>query len=461
MKKKPDFLLLAIMSVLLALGVLMIYSASSPECSVSAQYKHNPMYFAVRQLASILIGIPIFWLCQRIDLKKLEKFSMLGFPIAIGIVLLVLCPGIGVVINGSRRWIGAGMFMIQPAEFAKVLCVISIAGFLAKYKDKIKNVIPQGEIWVKCWSERGHGWDGFKKVLINLWTTWLTPYLRLLITIGFIALIIEEEPDLGTAASIVFVFLIMTFSGGARTWANMSVIGIGFLLVVGKLIKDGLDSYRVKRILAFINPWQDEQGWGYQNCQGLIAVGSGGLTGLGFGESRQKFFYLPERHTDFIFAIISEELGLIGGILILVAFAIILYRGFKIASETNDLFLRMLAVGCASMLSLQAAMNIAVVIGAMPTTGIPLPFISYGGSSILASMATMGLLFNVSKYTSEKGRCWELVSENEYLAYEHENAEMKKQRIQAERKAVREASAKQKKAEKKAPPEDKDKEENN
>ena len=230
----------------------------------------------------------------------------------------------------------------------------------------------------------------------NSWQFWiLTGWIVL--TAG----LIEREPDLGTALSICIVFMIMLYISGAKLSDMAWLTGLGASVVSAILIFGG-NSYRIKRLTSFLDPWKDSQDSGYHVCQSIIAIGSGGF-GLGLGESRQKYFYLPEQHTDFVFAITGEELGIIGTLIIILLFCFFLHRGFKIASETSDLFLRLLAVGCTLMITLQAFMNIGVVIGLLPCTGIPLPFISYGGSSLMVTLMMVGLLFNISQYCSRDG----------------------------------------------------------
>lgn len=378
MKKNPDLSILLLTAILLLTGTIMIFSASSPTCAMLEDFNNDQYYYLKRHLINVFLGIGAFILAYKLDPKKLEKYSPLCYLGALLMLIMVLLPGIGIVAKGARRWLGFGSFTFQPAEFAKALFVIFLAEFLAKTGDKIKNI----------------------KYFLKI--TGLTILLMILI---------EAEPDLGTALSIAGILIIMLYISGANikyilSICALGVIGICVLLITGH-------SYRINRMKAFLNPWQDAQDTGYHVCQSLIAVGSGGVTGVGFGDSRQKFFYLPEQHTDFIFAVISEELGFVGSFMIVMLFILILYKGFKTASETNDSFLRLLAVGSASMIAFQAFMNIGVVIGIVPCTGIPLPFLSYGGSSLITTMFLMGLLFNVSKYCSRHGRGWELGSDDE------------------------------------------------
>ena len=387
MEKKPDLTILFLMSILLMIGIVMIFSASSPTCAMLPEYNHDPYHYLKKHMINLVFGIVGFWIfsgegifnIQGLNIKDLKKFGLPLFVISVISLLIVLVPGIGIASKGARRWLGFGSFTFQPAEFAKLFCIIFLAINFSKHIDKIKDPKYIGII-----------------TLIMV----------------IIAGVIEREPDLGTALSIAIIFYLMLYISGASK-LHLSVLAVLAGLAVTGIIVLGGNSYRVKRLISFLDPWKDSQDTGYHVCQSLIAVGSGGVQGLGLGESRQKFFYLPEQHTDFIFAITGEELGLIGTIIIVLLFVIFMHRGFKIASETNDLFLRLLAVGCTSMIALQAFLNMGVVIGLLPCTGIPLPFISYGGSSLIVSMMMMGIIFNISRYCSREGIGWQYEADDE------------------------------------------------
>lgn len=368
MKKKPDLTIILISTILLMIGTVMVFSASSPTCAMLSEYGNDPYYYLKKQIVNIAMSLGLFWLCAVIDIKAMKKYGHLLFILNLILISIILVPGVGITSKGATRWLGVGSISFQPAEFAKLFCVIFMASYLSKRAEKIKN---SWQFWILT------GW--------------------IVLTAG----LIEREPDLGTALSICIVFMIMLYISGAKLSDMAWLTGLGASVVSAILIFGG-NSYRIKRLTSFLDPWKDSQDSGYHVCQSIIAIGSGGF-GLGLGESRQKYFYLPEQHTDFIFAITGEELGIIGTLIIILLFCFFLHRGFKIASETSDLFLRLLAVGCTLMITLQAFMNIGVVIGLLPCTGIPLPFISYGGSSLMVTLMMVGLLFNISQYCSRDG----------------------------------------------------------
>lgn len=345
---------------LLALGLIMVYSASA----VWADYKFDDsFYFVKRQLLFAFVGVLFMLFIMNIDYWTWRTWAKV---IIIGCFLLliaVLIPGIGNVRNGSRSWIGVGAFSIQPSEFMKLAMII----FLAKYLSANQKII-----------------TSFKRGLM--------PNLAIVFTaFGLIML----QPDLGTGTVMVGTCIVMIFIAGAKI-SHFIVLGImGIAGFVGLIVSA---PYRIQRITAFLDPWQDPLGNGFQIIQSLYAIGPGGLFGLGLGQSRQKFFYLPEPQTDFIFAILAEELGFIGGSLVLLLFALLLWRGIRIALNAPDLYGSLLAVGIISMIAIQVMINIGVVTGLIPVTGITLPFFSYGGSSLTLMLAAVGILLNISRY---------------------------------------------------------------
>lgn len=362
----------------------MVFSASSPTCAMLSEYNNDPYYYLKRQLINIAFGTVGFLIFAFINIKEMKKYGHILFLFNLLLLVLILIPGVGISSKGATRWLGVGSISFQPAEFAKLFCIIFIATYLSKRGENIQ--LPKQFFIITAW-------------------------------IVGTAFLIQLEPDLGTALSICFVFVIMLYIGGANKLHLTSLVGLGAGLVTAILLFGG-HSYRIKRLTSFLDPWKDAQNTGYHVCQSLIAIGSGGF-GLGLGESRQKFLYLPEQHTDFIFAIIGEELGIVGTIVIVLLFCFLLHRGLKIASETSDLFLSLLAIGCTLMISLQAFMNIGVVVGILPCTGIPLPFISYGGSSLIATMMMAGILFNISQYCSREGIGLHLEDENSSQDYDY------------------------------------------
>lgn len=378
MKRNPDLLLIFLTGIFVLLGIIMVFSSSSATSAMLEDCGNDPYFYFKKQLIYSALGTIAFILAAQIDVQKLGKYSFVGLVFTLILLILVLIPGVGIATMGARRWIGFGVFTFQPAELAKVFCVLYLADFLTRRNTKIVE---------------------------------LPKFLSILFIILFIVGIIEMEPDLGTSLSIIATLFIMLYVAGARIKHLAVSVSILFSGLVFKLLTG--HSYRMDRMKSFLNPWKDSQGIGYHVCQSLIAVGSGGVCGLGMGQSRQKFFYLPEQYTDFIFAVLAEELGLIGTICVVVLFVVFLYKGFKIATQTTNLFLRLLAVGCTFMIAFQGFMNMSVVVGILPCTGVPLPFISYGGSSLIASMTMAGLLVNVSRYTSKRNNKWEWGEEDD------------------------------------------------
>jgi cell division protein FtsW len=359
-KSTPDFLLIILTFSLLAIGLIMVYSASA----VWAEYKfHDSFFFAKRQLLFAGVGIAAMFFIMNIDYWTWRDWSKALLIICFVLLVLVLIPGIGMIRNGSRSWIGVGAFSIQPSEFTK----LAMIAFLAKYlSENQKNI------------------TSFKRGLL--------PALALVFAaFGMIML----QPDLGTGTVMVGTCIAMIFVAGARI---SHFIGLGVLGLAGFAALILSAPYRIKRITSFLNPWEDPLGSGFQIIQSLYAIGPGGLFGLGLGQSRQKFFYLPEPQTDFIFAILAEELGFIGGSLVLLLFSLLLWRGVRIALGAPDLYGSFLAIGIISMVAIQVMINIGVVTGLMPVTGITLPFLSYGGSSLTLMLMAIGVLLNISKH---------------------------------------------------------------
>ncbi|OIU72308.1 stage V sporulation protein E [Rossellomorea aquimaris] len=360
-KSTPDFILIIVTLTLLAVGLIMVYSASA----VWADYKFDDsFFFAKRQLLFAAVGVFAMFFIMNVEYWTWRNWAKVLIIICFVLLVLVLIPGIGVLRNGSRSWIGVGAFSIQPSEFMK----LAMIAFLAKYLSENQKYI-----------------TSFRKGVL--------PSLLLVFTaFGMIML----QPDLGTGTVMVGTCVVMIFISGARVmhFAWMGLAGLaGFAALVVSA------PYRIKRITSFLDPWEDPLNSGFQIIQSLYAIGPGGLFGLGLGESRQKFFYLPEPQNDFIFAILAEELGFIGGTFVLLLFALILWRGIRIALGAPDLFGSFLAVGIVSMIAIQVMINVGVVTGLMPVTGITLPFLSYGGSSLTLMLMAVGVLLNISRYS--------------------------------------------------------------
>ncbi len=340
-------------------GIIMIYSSSS----IWAEYKFdNSFHYMILQSIFLLIGIIGMIIASKIDYKIYLKYANKILILCFILLVLVLIPGIGTIRNGSQSWFGIGPFGIQPSEAAKIGLII----FTSKYLSNSNKFL-----------------SSFKKGVL--------PILGILIV--FFGLIMLQ-PDLGTGSVLFISIIAMLFVAGV----NMKFfIGMGITGLIGLVILIVIAPYRMDRITSFINPWNDPLGTGFQIIQSLYAIGPGGLLGQGFGSSIQKHFYLPEPQTDFIFSIICEEFGLMGAVIVVGFFLIILYQGIKIALRCEDKFGKYLSYGMIFQIMFQALMNLMVVIGMIPVTGVTLPFLSYGGSSLLISLASIGVILNISR----------------------------------------------------------------
>lgn len=357
-RKSVDTVLVSAVLALLALGIVMVYSASSVSAEV---HFGDAYYFLKRQLIWTVLGMGAMLCVMRIDYHVWRPLAKIILAMTVILLVLVLVPGLGKSVNGAQRWLGVGGFYLQPSELAKLGMAIFAASYLAGNTDCIKSF-----------------WRG------------LVPMLAVL---GGIFALILAEPDLGTALAIGAVVFMLLFTAGAKIAHLASLASVGLVGVVAAI---WLEPYRMKRIFAFLDPWADPLGSGYHIIQSLYAIGSGGLFGVGLGRSREKFLYLPEPHTDFIFAVLGEELGLIGTLTVLVLFFLLIWRGMRSAMHAPDTFGSLLAVGLTGMIGVQAMMNIAVVTASMPITGIPLPFLSFGGSALIFTMIGIGILLNIS-----------------------------------------------------------------
>jgi cell division protein FtsW len=345
---------------LLGFSIVTVYSTD-----MATFGSDGKSYQFIKHLSWIAVSIILLVAMAKIDYHYLQKLSTPILILSLILLLLVLIPGVGTVTNGARRWIRFNkMLGIQPSEFAKLAVIIFISGYIAKNQDRMSEF------------KRGF--------IIPTGITALTSAL------------IIKEPDFGTAVFIVILSLIMLIVGGIR------IIFVCFTTIaIAPFIHNMLFevSYRKDRLTAFLDPWKDPSGTGYHVIQSLIALGSGGLTGLGIGSSKQKLFFLPESSSDFIFTIIGEELGFLGIIAVMSLFLLLLWQGLKVVHRTKDVFGFFLSLGITIMFGLQAIINIAVVSGIVPTKGIPLPFISSGGSSLLFSMVGIGILVNIARQT--------------------------------------------------------------
>ena len=357
------FLLLTLL--LTVIGLVMLFSASFP----SAYYESgNPAYYFKRQAIFAALGLSAMFVVAKINYQRWRGASRMLLIFSIFLLILVIIPGIGIKINNSRRWLGIeSVFTFQPSEIAKLAIIVYFADSISKKREKMLQ-----------------------------WREGILPYAVIL---GAIAILMMLEPHLSGTILIVGTGAIMMAVGGMQGW--LIGAGIGGVAAVAvlfvKLVESGVISYGASRIAMWHDPWLDMSKDGYQMVQSLIAIGSGGLLGLGLGKGRQKFLYLPEEHNDFIFAVVCEELGLIGACVIMLIFAMLLLRGFWIALHARDRFGTLLVVGVMTHLGLQVFLNIAVVSGLVPATGISLPFFSYGGTALALQLVEMGIVLSVSR----------------------------------------------------------------
>jgi cell division protein FtsW len=351
--------LFTVTAILICIGIVMIYSASS----IYAEERYqDSAFFLKRHILFLAVGAVLTFLAMSIDYRMLRKFSRPCLLLAFFLLVLVLIPGIGREVSGARRWFRFKVISFQPSELANLAVIIYIADFITRKGNLIKTFI-----------------KGF-----------LPPVLIL----GAFAFLILLQPDLGTVLALGTVVFIMLFVAGVRTMHLASVI-LASLPALYVLIFQV--PYRKMRIMSFLNPWADPRGSGFQIIQSQIALGSGGIFGVGLGQSMQKLFYLPAAHTDFIFSIIGEELGLCGTTAVIILFVILILQGLKVVKNAPDKFGYFLALGLLSMISVKAIINIGVSCGLLPTKGLPLPFISYGGSSFVFDMVSIGILMNIAR----------------------------------------------------------------
>ncbi len=360
-----DRFLLSSIFVLLGIGLMMIASAGVMYGQVRFG---DGYYFLKEQLSGLAVGLVFMYVFQRIDYHFWQRLVVPIFFIALILLVLVFIPGFGTTVYGAARWVQLGPISFQPSEVMKLAIILYLSAWLAN-KGRIKTA---------------DFFEGF------------VPFLVLLSIVGFL---IIQQPDTGTLGLIFLISLSIFFASGANISHIFSLFGVGFAFLA-LLIK--IEPYRMQRFLVYINPDHDPQGVGYQMTQALLAIGSGGFFGVGLGQSRQKFNYLPEPVTDSIFAVLGEEFGFIGTAVIVTLFLFIAWRGFRIASGAADDFGKLTAVGIVSWIILQAFINVAAISGLIPLTGIPLPFVSYGGTSLAVLLAAVGILLNISKHSTLK-----------------------------------------------------------
>jgi cell division protein FtsW len=372
-RHEPAYALLLAVIALTAIGIVMVYSASSVRSYIS---RADPAAQGLEQLVWAGVGLTGLVVAMRIDFRHLRYLAIPIYVITLVLLAVVLVPGIGAEINGSRRWIVIpGVGTLQPAEFAKLAVVLYLAHWFDRRGRDARTF-----------------WNG------------LVPF-AMLVAPGFF--LIAAEPDLGTAGVYVVVAVSIFFMAGANLLylgaITGAVAGAAWLMVT-------TTSYQLERVQSFIDPFRDPLGSGYNAIQALLALGLGGITGLGLGESRQKFLYLPAPSTDFIFAIIGEEWGLVGTLTVVALFVVIAFQGYRIAMHAPDTFSGLVACGITTWLVMQACINMMVVTALLPVTGIPLPFISAGGSALTINLAAVGILLSISRETSQTGSMLDAVS---------------------------------------------------
>ncbi|MBV8722145.1 MAG: putative lipid II flippase FtsW [Candidatus Eremiobacteraeota bacterium] len=355
----PDTVLFAIVGALVGIGLVMVFSASS----ATAYAEHGDIaYYLKRQLLWLGAGLFAAFFAYRIDLAKLKRAAPYLLVGAVAGLILVFVPHVGLGVNGGRRWIGVSAFSLQPSEFAKLAVVVYLSAMLSSRGERITSL--GGGLFPLC------------------------------IPVVIVSLLVLKEPDMGTASLIAFTAFALFFTAGARVGHLIAVAAVTVPIAAMTVLTS---PYRRARVFAFLDPWKDPQNTGFHIVQSLLALGSGGMFGVGLGASRAKFFYLPEQYTDFIFSILGEELGLVGALTVIALFVAFTYRAVRIALAAPDRFGFFLAVGCATMIAIQAFINIGVVTSSWPVTGVPLPFISFGGSSLIANLIAVALIANVGR----------------------------------------------------------------
>lgn len=361
-KGSIDYSILIVTLILIAYGVIMVFSASYYMAQASKDYNYDGLYLFKKQLFGAAIGLAAMIFFTFFDYKKLFKLRYIILAIAGVFLLAVLVPGVGVTLNGSSRWIRVLGISIQPAEIAKIALIIFIASSIYINRNRMSTF--------RCGM--------------------LPPLLVLLP----ICVLLYFQPNYSAIIVLAALTFIMIFVGGVKGWHLAALGGIG---VIGGIVLMVQEPYRVARLASFMDPWQNPTGDGYQVIQSLYGIGSGGLFGQGIGNGTQKLSWLPYGESDFIFSIIAEELGLIGAVLLLALFVFLIYRGIKVAATAPDIFGTMLATGIVTLIGLQVVVNVGVVTASLPPTGVSLPFISYGSSSLVIFMSMIGILLNISK----------------------------------------------------------------
>ena len=356
--------LMVVVLALVCIGIVMIYSAS---CVNALENFHDSMYYLKRHLLFLVMGVLACIGVMSMDYRQIQPHARLILIISLFLLVLVLIPHIGTESYGARRWFKLGIFHFQPSELVKLAVIIYTADFLSRKQQLIRD-FKQG-------------------------------FLPPTIVVGIACLLTVKQPDLGTTVEMAVVVFGLMFIAGAKFLHLLLIAASSIPIVIYLIVKE---PYRMARIIAFLDPWQDSQGIGFQLTQSQIALGSGGLFGVGLGNSKQKLFYLPAAHTDFILSIIGEEFGLIGALVVIILFVLFIWMGIRLIRQTHESFGYFLSIGIILMLGIQSMVNVGVSIGAFPTKGLPLPFISYGGSALIFHLMAISFLLNVSKINDQK-----------------------------------------------------------
>lgn len=364
-KARVDPVILFTALGLAVLGLVMVNSSSA---IVALERFKDPYFFVKRQTLWLMIGLVAMGSAAVVSLEWVKRWTFPAVVVVIALLAVVLAPGIGRTAGGARRWLPLGPVAVQPSEFAKLVCILYLARWLASRED--------------CLRDR------------------MSVYLKAMIVPGILVALVLVEPDLGTAILIGAVATVVLVLGGIP-WTFTLGGAVAVVPVIATAVVSA--GYRRQRLLAFLNPWADPSGTGFQMVQSYLALGRGGLLGRGLGQGTQKLFYLPEAHTDFIFAVLGEELGFVGAAGVCLLFLLLVWRGFRVASRCQGLYEAYLAGGCTALVALQALINMGVVVGLLPTKGLPLPFISLGGSSLVVTCMAVGLLLNLSRRAEPKG----------------------------------------------------------
>lgn len=361
---RPDYLLILLVFILIVFGLLMIYAASAYNAE---KLFSNSEYYFQKQLKSFFIGLVVWLIFSKINYRFWQKNALIMLIATIVLLVVIFIPGIGYEAGGANRWVSIFGSSFQPSEIIKLTFIIYLAAWLEKRGENIRD--------------------------------FQSSFIPFAVIVGLVSLLIISQPDMGTMTIIVLISITMFIVAGAL-WTHVIAGLASIAIFLTFFIKSA--AYRFQRFMTFLNPSGDQLGASYHINQSLITIGSGGLLGVGFGQSKQKLFYLPQAHTDSIFAIIVEELGFLRASLVILVFVLIAWRGLKIAKNAPDEFSKLLSVGIVAWIIIQAFINLSAMLGLIPLTGIPLPFVSYGGSSLVMLLAAIGILTNISKQANKQ-----------------------------------------------------------